>query len=210
MATKTTNYNLTKPDLTDWADIRVLNTNMDIIDSAMKTISDLAGSGGGGDTPPIDLSAYALKSQLNDYLPLSGGDLTGMITINGKEVALKTANKSGTNKGEEQSHWKTYLPDGRVMFKVTVGSQSVVTLPVTMANIQYSVIQCDTTVQLNAVGNVTGDYEAYICNRGISGKTTTSFKVWSVRKVGQVEYKSANWNERYTGSCEAIVIGWEA
>ncbi len=210
MATKTTNYNLTKPDLTDWADIRVLNTNMDIIDSAMKTISDLAGSGGGGDTPPIDLSAYALKSQLNGYLPLTGGDLTGMITINGKEVALKTTNKTGTKKGEEQSHWKTYLPDGRVMFRVNVGSQNVVTLPVTMANTQYSVIQCDATVQLNGVGNVPGDYEAYVCSRGISDKTTTSFKVWSVRKVGQAEYKSANWNERYTGSCEAIIIGWEA
>lgn len=210
MATKTTNYNLTKPDLTDWADIRVLNANMDIIDNVMKTISDLAGSGGGGDTPPIDLSNYALKSQLNSYLPLTGGDLTGMITINGKEVALKTTNKTGTKEGEEQSHWKTYLPDGRVMFKVTVGSQSVVTLPVTMANTQYSVIQCDAAVQLNDVGNVTGDYEAYVCNRGISDKTTTSFKVWSVRKVGQAEYKSANWNERYTGSCEAIVIGWEA
>lgn len=210
MATKTTNYNLTKPDLTDWADIRVLNTNMDIIDSTMKTISDLAGSGGGGDTPSIDLSDYALKSQLNSYLPLTGGDLSGMLTINGKEVALKTTNKTGTTKGNEATHWKTYLPDGRVMFKVTVGSQSVVTLPVTMANTQYSVIQCDTTIQLNSVGNVAGDYEAYVCNRGISDKTTTHFKVWSVRKVGQVEYKSANWNERYTGSCEAIVIGWEA
>lgn len=210
MATKTTNYNLTKPDLTDWADIRVLNGNMDIIDSVMKNISDLASSGGGGDTPPVDLSNYALKTQLNAYLPLTGGDLTGMLTINGKEVALKTTNKTGTKKGEEQSHWKTYLPDGRVMFKVTVGSQSVVTLPVTMANTQYSVIQCDATIQLNGVGNVVGDYEAYVCSRGISDKTTTSFKVWSVRKAGQVEYKSANWNERYTGSCEAIVIGWEA
>lgn len=210
MATKTTNYNLTKPDMTDYADIRVLNTNMDIIDSAMKTISDLAGSGGGGDTPSIDLSDYALKSQLNSYLPLTGGDLTGMLTINGKEVALKTTNKTGTKKGEEQSHWKTYLPDGRVMFKVTVGSQSVVTLPVTMANTQYSVIQCDAMIQLNDVGNVAGDYEAYVCTRGVSAKTTTSFKVWSVRKVGVVEYKSANWNERYTGNCEAIVIGWEA
>lgn len=210
MATKTTNYNLTKPDMTDYADIRILNANMDIIDSAMKTISDLAGSGGGGDTPPIDLSDYALKSQLNSYLPLTGGDLSGMITINGTEVALKTTNKTGTTKGNEASHWKTYLPDGRVMFKVTVGSQSVVTLPVTMANTQYSVIQCDATIQLNNVGNVAGDYEAYVCTRGISNKTTTSFRVWNVRRVGQIEYKSANWNERYTGSCEAIIIGWEA
>lgn len=212
MATKTTNYNLTKPDMTDYADIRVLNANMDIIDSAMKTISDLAqsGSGGGGDTPSIDLSDYALKSQLNGYLPLTGGDLIGTLTINGKEVALKTTNKTGTSKGEEASHWKTYLPDGRVMFKVTVGSQSVVTLPVTMANNQYSVIHCDEAIQMSDVGNVTGDYAGYVCNRGITDKTTTSFKVWHVRRVGNAEYRSATWNERYTGSCEAIIIGWEA
>lgn len=210
MATKTANYNLTKPDMTDYADIRVINANMDIIDGAMKTISDLAGSGGGGDTPSIDLSNYALKSQLNSYLPLTGGDLTGMITINGKEVALKTTNKTGTNEGEEANHWKTYLPDGRVMFKVNVGSQAVVTLPVRMANTQYSVIHCDEKIQMSPVGNVTGDYTAYVCNRGITEKTTTSFKVWSVKRVGNVEYKNAGWNERYTGSCEAIIIGWEA
>lgn len=210
MATKTTNYNLTKPDLTDWADIRVLNANMDIIDSAMKTISDLVSSGGGGDAPSIDLSDYALKSQLNSYLPLTGGNLTGMITINGKEVALKTTNKTGTKKGEEQSHWKTYLPDGRVMFKVTVGSQSVVTLPVTMANTQYSVIHCDEAIQMNDSGNVTGDYEGYVCNRGVTNKTTTSFNVWHVRQVANTTYKYAGWNERYTGHCEAIIIGWEA
>lgn len=34
MATKTPNYNLVKPELNDFADIRVLNGNMDIIDKA--------------------------------------------------------------------------------------------------------------------------------------------------------------------------------
>lgn len=208
MATKTTNYNLTKPDMTDYADIRVLNANMDIIDAEMKTISDLAGSGSGGTS--VDLSAYALKAQLDNYLPLSGGDLTGILTINGKEVALKTTNKTGTTVNNEPTHWKTYLPDGRVMFKVTVGSQSVVTLPVIMANTEYSIIQCDETIQLNNVGNVAGDYIAYLCVRGTSNKTTTSFNVWSVRRVGNNEYKSTKWNERYTGTCDVIIIGWEA
>lgn len=203
MATKTTNYNLTKPDMTDYADIRVLNANMDIIDSTMKTISDLAGSGGGGDTPSIDLSDYALQSQLNNYLPLSGGDMYGMITINGKEVVLKTTNKTGTTKGNEATYWKTYLPDGRVMFKVTVGSQSVVTLPVTMANTQYSVIQCD-----EVISNETANWNVY--NRGVTNKTTTSFKPIMMELVGNVVYKRTSWYGRYTGSCEVIVIGWEA
>lgn len=211
MATKTTNYNLTKPDMTDYADIRVLNANMDIIDSAMKTISDLAqsGSGGGGDTPSIDLSDYALKSQLNSYLPLTGGDLSGMLTINGKEVALKTTNKTGTTKGNEAAHWKTYLPDGRVMFKVTVGTQKHVTLPVSMANTQYSVIQCDETLW-----NVTGEKEGgQIVNRGILNKSTTGFDVYSNVSISNVVYNYNYWarnSDNYIGNCDAIIIGWEA
>lgn len=208
MATKTTNYNLTKPDLTDWADIRVLNNNMDIIDSTMKAISDLADSGG-GDTPSIDLSAYALKSQLDGYLPLTGGALSGMLTINGKEVALKTTNKTGTTKGQETSHWKTYLPDGRVMFKVTVGKQGHVTLPVTMANTQYSVIQCD-----NVLWNMKTERQSgQITNRGILNKSTTGFDVYCTILIGNVTYYYNYWarsTDNYIGTCEAIIIGWEA
>lgn len=44
MATKTTNYNLIKPELTDDADIRVINGNMDVLDNQLKSISDKAGS----------------------------------------------------------------------------------------------------------------------------------------------------------------------
>lgn len=183
MATKTTNYNLTKPDMTDYADIRVLNANMDIIDSAMKTISDLAQSG-------------------------TGGDLSGMLTINGKEVALKTTNKTGTTKGQEASHWKTYLPDGRVMFKVNVGTQGHVTLPVTMANTQYSVIQCD-----NVLWNMKAEKEdGQLVNRGILNKSTTGFDVYCTILIGNVTYYYNHWagsTDNYIGTCDAIIIGWE-
>lgn len=210
MSTKTTNYNLTKPDMNDYADIRVINTNMDIIDSAMKSISDLAGRGSGdGNAPSVDLSGYALKSNLNNYLPLSGGDLSGMITINGKEVALKTTNKAGTKKGSEVSHWKTYLPDGRVMFKVTVGTQKHVTLPVTMANTQYSVIQCDNTIW-NEHPN---SYFGQVTNRGILNKSTTGFDVYSCVQIANTTYYFNYWarsSDNYIGTCDVIIIGWEA
>lgn len=35
---KTTNYNLNKPDLTDYVDVTDLNENMDIIDEAIKNL----------------------------------------------------------------------------------------------------------------------------------------------------------------------------
>lgn len=207
MATKTTNYNLTKPDLTDWADIRVLNANMDIIDSEMKTISDLAGTGSGG--ADIDLSAYALKSQLDGYLPLTGGNVTGKLTYNGKEVATVTTNKTGTTKGNESSMWKTYLPDGRVMMKISVGTQSHVTLPVAMANTQYSVIQCDSVVWNKDREKEDGQ----IVNRGIRNKNTTGFDVYSNVLIGSVVYNYNYWarsSDNYIGSCDCIIIGWEA
>ena len=204
MATKTTNYKLTKPDLTDWADIRVLNANMDTIDSEMKAISDRIGTGGGtSGGNAVDLSDYALKSSLNNYLPITGGNITGTLKVNGVDVATKTTIKTGTKKGEEASSWKTYLPDERVMMKITVGNQSTVTLPKAMANTQYSVLHCDETVE-------TTDTTKYVVSRGIKNKTATSFDVYSVRHVSNVSYMSRNWNERYTGSCECIVIGWEA
>ena len=42
MATQTPNYNLTKPDMTDYADIRVLNANMDILDTEMNKLAQNA------------------------------------------------------------------------------------------------------------------------------------------------------------------------
>lgn len=206
MATKTTNYNLTKPDLTDWADIRVLNANMDIIDSAMKSISDLAGTGTGGST--VDLSLYALKSQLDGYLPLTGGNVTGTLKYNGKEVATVNTTKKGTNKGEEPSTWKTYLPDGRVMMKIKVGTQSHVTLPTAMANTQYSIIQCDNTIW---DGNKEKE-KGQVCNRGVLNKTATGFDVYSVIQISTTSYYYNYWarsSDNYIGYVDCIIIGWE-
>lgn len=207
MATKTKNYKLTKPDLTDWADIRVLNANMDVIDDAMKTISDLAGSGGGG--ADIDLSAYALKSQLDGYLPLTGGNVTGTLKYNGKEVATVTTSKQGTTQDNESSMWKTYLPDGRVMLKVKVGTQSHVTLPIVMANTQYSVIHCDEELW----GQAEQKEPCQIVNRGVANKSTTGFDVYSAKSVGSSVYYNKYWSmstDNYIGYCDCIIIGWEA
>lgn len=74
MATNTPNYNLVKPELNDFADIRVLNGNMDIIDAQLKKASD------------IDLSNYATKPELEKYMPVKGGNFTGDITIKNNAV----------------------------------------------------------------------------------------------------------------------------
>lgn len=39
---QTPNYNLLKPDYTDFADVQKLNDNMDTLDTALKAVSDAA------------------------------------------------------------------------------------------------------------------------------------------------------------------------
>lgn len=107
MATNTPNFNLVKPDLNDFADIRVLNGNMDIIDTELKKLSNIG---------EIDLSSYALKSDLNKYLPITGGNLTGKLTVQNKVVV--TIVDSWYN--EDKSHYWIKYSDGMMVqhFKV--------------------------------------------------------------------------------------------
>ena len=62
MATKTTNYNLTKPSYNESADISVINQNMDIIDEKMKEIENASGGGGGGASAWSDISDKPFES----------------------------------------------------------------------------------------------------------------------------------------------------
>jgi hypothetical protein len=82
MSTRTTNYNLTKPDQTDYYDVDVNNMNMDIIDFELKSNKDLANS-------KSSLShIHALNSdKINGILPVTKGG-TGANTVGGARTAL--------------------------------------------------------------------------------------------------------------------------
>ena len=59
MATTTTNYGLTKPDLVDYYDISISNNNMDIIDAEMKAAQNAADA--------AQTSANTVQSLLDDH-----------------------------------------------------------------------------------------------------------------------------------------------
>lgn len=67
MAQQTTNLHLTKPDLTDFADVRVLNQNFDILDEKVQEALDK-------------------DPDLSGLMPKSGGNFTGDITVLEKPV----------------------------------------------------------------------------------------------------------------------------
>lgn len=77
MPTNTTNYNLVKPTkATDNADIDVINTNMDTIDSQMKTNAN---------------AAAAVSVVANAALPKAGGTMTGDLDIDKAVATLKSS-----------------------------------------------------------------------------------------------------------------------
>ena len=92
MATKTTNYGLTKPDGADFYDVDVQNDNMDIIDKQMKAnANDIA--------------------QLNSELEFDSHSAGGIeITLN-KNVAMIMIYKSGNLTGGNTDQILCNIPD---------------------------------------------------------------------------------------------------
>lgn len=94
MATKTTNYNLTKPSGNENADIDVINANMDTIDSALSNKADKS------QIP--DVSGFATKSELTNGL--SGKASTSVATTSANGLMSSTDKskldgiESGANK----------------------------------------------------------------------------------------------------------------
>lgn len=86
MATNTPKLNLVKPDMADFADIRVLNQNMDILDrevGGLDYVKNVTKSDSGLTFTKKDDSQ--IQVPLN-YMPLTGGNFTGDITIQDKAV----------------------------------------------------------------------------------------------------------------------------
>lgn len=84
MATNTPNLNLVKPEMSDYADVRVLNKNMDILDEAvggLDYVKDVTKSDTGLTFTKKDDTTVNVAL---DYMPIAGGNFTGDITIQEK------------------------------------------------------------------------------------------------------------------------------
>lgn len=83
MSTYTNNLNLIKPDYDDDIDVAQLNNNSDVIDTQITNIINV------NDTQNTNISKLdgrvtTLENKTYPYLPLTGGNLTGDLTVNGK------------------------------------------------------------------------------------------------------------------------------
>lgn len=86
MATNTPKLNLVKPDMADFADIRVLNQNMDILDrevGGLDYVKNVVKSDSGLTFTKKDDTE--IQVPLN-YVPVTGGNFTGDITVQNNDI----------------------------------------------------------------------------------------------------------------------------
>lgn len=155
MAQQTTNLHLTKPDLTDFADVRVLNQNFDILDEKVQEALDK-------------------DPDLSGLMPKSGGNFTGDITVLEKPVVTIIE----TIKDNEQVCTK--YSDGTLITRVNHNNQAtgswVVTFLAPFIDTNYSAVA-------SAYGVGTTDYDNLeYCE--LNQKTTTSIEVKTSTRVG--------------------------
>ena len=82
----------------------LLNGKEFAVDFTTRTITPIEGTGG-SQSGSIDLSGYALKSELNGYLPLSGGTLTGALNITHTKAADDCFIFKNTRHSNEVANW---------------------------------------------------------------------------------------------------------
>ena len=84
MATTTTNYGLSKPAYADAADVAVLNSNMDIVDRELKSVSDTAAQ---------NATNIAALQQSVDSLDISIGRLSSTV----RQIDISKSVQYGAN-----------------------------------------------------------------------------------------------------------------
>lgn len=174
MATNTPNLNLVKPELSDYADIRVLNQNMDILDKevgGLDYVKNVVKSDTGLTFTKKDDSE--IEVPLN-YMPITGGNFTGDITVRDNQIisVIETITQ------DEQSYIK--YSDGTLITRINhnnvVGASWIVTFLVPFIDNTYSAVA-------SAYGVGSSDYDNLeYCE--LNQKTNTSIEVKTSTRTG--------------------------
>jgi hypothetical protein len=174
MATNTPKLNLVKPDMADYADIRVLNQNMDILDrevGGLDYVKNVVKSDSGLTFTKKDDSE--IQVPLN-YMPTTGGNFTGDITVQDNPVISVIE----TTTQDEQSYIK--YSDGTLITRINhnnvVGASWIVTFLVPFIDSDYSAVA-------SAYGVGSSDYDNLeYCE--LNQKTNTSIEVKTSTRAG--------------------------
>ena len=115
----TTKWKLSKPTYDDDVDIQVLNNNFDIIDGKLQTVSV------SDNTLHVDDKSYPLN-----YMPITGGNFTGDITIMGKPL-YRLVNEF-INETEKYKQIVRQYEDGTQTVNIHTKTKTAETISVTL------------------------------------------------------------------------------
>lgn len=170
----TKNLKLSKPSYDDDVDIKIINTNMDMLDdniSNLDYVKNVQTDNNGLTFTKKDNSQ--IQVPLN-YLPLTGGNLTGDITVQDNPVIsiIETISQ------DEQTCIK--YSDGTLITRINhnnvVGASWIVTFLVPFIDINYSAV-----ASAYGVGSTDYDNLEY-CE--LNQKTNTSIEVKTSTRIG--------------------------
>lgn len=113
MSTKTTNYELIKPALTDPADITAINSNWDIIDTTLKVKADLTN----GKVPSSQLD-------LTSKVDKSGDELTGPLDFKNTDQFRAISKTRTVNNNEYYVSWGCGVTGGEGVIAMEAHLQS--------------------------------------------------------------------------------------
>lgn len=181
MSTKTTNYKLVKPALTDTADITAMNGNWDTIDNELKTRATL---GSDGKIPSSQLPAM-------NYVPTTEkATANGVATLdeNGQVPASQLGNAASSPTGAASTIMDSNLTANRAL--ISNGSGKVAVSPVTSTELGYlDGVTSNVQTQLGTKVNKSGDE----LTGALDFKNTDEFRAISkTRLIGTTTYY-VNW-----------------
>jgi hypothetical protein len=157
MSTKTINLNLIKPDLTDVADIGVINTNMDTIDAAIHIVTQAV---------PTKVSQlnndaeYITSAQIPTVPVQSVNDKTGAVVLTASDVGAEPAITTGavTQFLSGLKNWRTLSTD--VLATVLTGLSTATNAVLSTADTVLSALgklQAQITANLTTLTNHTSN-----------------------------------------------------
>ena len=197
MATYTKNYNFVKPELTDDADIRVINENFDKLDNIVFTSGDVANHIG---NPKAHSDIFA------KYLPLAGGNMTG---------TLDTTASTLTNLGYTKFNSNVYQTSGVYRFSDEMtgtiqngygkqyGARVKLYSPASTYNPSCveltSISKDDTTKSTKLLVN----HDGVTITRGTGNSNKWDLRVpkFSAQYVTQYDYNKTDFISSYYGNC---------
>lgn len=142
MSTYTEHYKLTKPSYDEDIDVQVINNNMDALDNTINGLDFVQTAFTNESGLHLNKRDGSIVDIPLDYLKLTGGNVTGDITVNNNKVICNIDADIANDNGYAKLSNGLLLQWGTVQVLTTdsAGTIKQITLPIPFANNNYTVI----------------------------------------------------------------------